>query len=708
MWCERFLTQPLYRVFFSAWLIMLAAPITPAIAQQELPDLLASPLVSEEQKAQFRLYERQLERLADIKGHIRRRVQQLSERIDALTVGEVSETLLQQAQVDTRKQQLRREELNHRLNASKVRIKALNQAIENLETRAKLFQNPARQQEETGWQGGQFWLDRQALAQRRFNLALEQKRRELLAIRLAAATQKLEMMELWKRRIENLLRLRYQEGDNVILGDIDGRLDLENVASFGRYVTLTLQLEQQADNLSEAQRRRLETERDIALDRSYLLAQKVLIRNATEALNNIENQIAASGMTSKTLIEHHQTVRQIEKELETLAGELAARAEVYGKERYLLRKRLDAAAGENRKVFRVAVKMSDNLLTELQQLQSELDQQQNRVDTIAQRLNARHAEVRSKELFERRPFIWGTEYWATLSDNLSRTPALLFYQMKISLSAIFNAVTRLGFLDWIVVITLETGLLLALMAFRFGLGRLERRLRTQSATPTVSRIVWMLRQVLQMNLLGIVLLLALIPLSWIVVIVPPSEEIVLMLVSVGVITKLASNLVWLLLNHPDLPRESRYPRVYWALCVTLWSGGLLIMLTALGYLSDLPVILLSALDRLFMLYLLLTALPVFWLLRVVRQRLLNYYGRRYWVNIVRLVSVVIPIFQILIGLAGMSGYLNLAWAGARQLLAFIAVLLGWLLSQQLLNDVAAALKQRAFDDCREVWSPPGG
>jgi small-conductance mechanosensitive channel len=478
---------------------------------------------------------------------------------------------------------------------------------------------------------------------------------------------------------------------------------LENVASFGRYVTLTLQLEQHADNLSEAQRRRLETERDIALDRSYLLAQKALMRNATEALNNIENHIAASSMTSKTLVEHHQTVRQIEKELETLAGELAARVEVYEKERYLLRKRLNAAAGENREMFRVAAKMNDNLLTELQQLQSELDQQQNRADTVAQRLSAHHAEVRRKELFERRPFLWGTEYWATLSDNLAKAPALVYYQMQISLSAIFNAVTRLGFRDWSIVITLETGLFLALIAFRYGLGRLERRLRTQSATPAVSRIVWMLRQLLQMNLLGIGLLLALFPLSWMMVIVPPSEELVLMLVSVVVVTKLANNLAWLLLNHPDLPSKSRYPKVYWALCLTLWSGGLLIILTALGYLSDLPIILLSALDRLFMLYLLLTALPVFWFLRVVRQRLLNYYGRRYWVNIVRLASVVIPIFQLLIGLAGVSGYLNLAWAGARQLLAFIAVLLGWLLSQQLLNDVAAALKQRAFDNSREVW-----
>ncbi|MDX1400156.1 MAG: hypothetical protein R3204_16625, partial [Oceanospirillum sp.] len=130
---------------------------------------------------------------------------------------------------------------------------------------------------------------------------------------------------------------------------------------------------------------------------------------------------------------------------------------------------------------------------------------------------------------------------------------------------------------------------------------------------------------------------------------------------------------------------------------------MLVMLLALGYLSELPEIVLSALDRLFMLYLLLTALPVFRLLRIVSQRLLNYYGRRYWVNIVRLASFLVPGSQLLIGLTGVCGYLNLAWAGVHHLLAFVVLMLGWLLSQQLLNDVAAALKQRAFEHSREVW-----
>ena len=192
---------------------------------------------------------------------------------------------------------------------------------------------------------------------------------------------------------------------------------------------------------------------------------------------------------------------------------------------------------------------------------------------------------------------------------------------------------NLGFRDWSVVIALETGLLLALVAIRYSLGRFERKFRTRSATPTLSRMVRTLLRLLQMNLLGIGLFLALVALTWVLIIAPPSEEIVLTLLSVGVVTKLASNLAWLLLAHPDLPRESRFPKVYRLLTVTLWSGGVLVMLLALGYLSDLPEIVLSALDRLFMLYLLLTALPVFRLLRVVSQRLQNYYGRRYWVNI---------------------------------------------------------------------------
>ena len=159
MWCDKFLKQPLYRVICYIGMIILAAPVMlaiaqQAIAQQELPDPLASSLVSEAQKAQLRLYEQQLERLTDIDAYVRRQINQLLERINALTVGEVSEALLQQAQVDTQKWRMRREELNHRINASEVRIKALERAIEDLEARTQLLQNPVRQQEKTVGIGG--------------------------------------------------------------------------------------------------------------------------------------------------------------------------------------------------------------------------------------------------------------------------------------------------------------------------------------------------------------------------------------------------------------------------------------------------------------------------------------------------------------------------------------------------------------------------
>ena len=256
-------------------------------------------------------------------------------------------------------------------------------------------------------------------------------------MRLANAAQYGEMVQLWERRIETLLRLRYQESGDTVLGNIERRLDLENVASFDRFAALSLQLEQQADSLSETQRRRLEAEREIALDRSYLLAQEALVRNAADVLTNIENHIAASGATSKTLGEHFRRVHQVEKELNNLADELAARMEVYEKQRYLLRQRLNGA-GKDREAVGVEAGMVDNLLAELKQLQSDLEQQQKRADNFAQRLNARFAEVRRKELFERRPFLRGSEYRSTLTADLARVPALLFYQVQVSITAVFN------------------------------------------------------------------------------------------------------------------------------------------------------------------------------------------------------------------------------------------------------------------------------
>jgi small-conductance mechanosensitive channel len=289
-------------------------------------------------------------------------------------------------------------------------------------------------------------------------------------------------------------------------------------------------------------------------------------------------------------------------------------------------------------------------------------------------------------------------------DGLAKAPQLLAYQLQLSLTSIFRALGGLGPKDWIVFIAWASGLLLALAALRYGLERLDSALRQDTATPVIAGIVKLLSGLLRMNLLSIGLVLIVVALARVLIVAPPNEEILLTLVACAVGTKVAVNLAWLLLARPDLPAAQRQPRLYRLLAISFWSGGLLIALTTVAHLSLLSRTSLDLLDRLFMFYLLLTFIPVLWAHRVLVQRMTSYYGQRPWVRLVLLTSLIVPVALLGIGLAGSLGYLSLAWIGVHYLLIFATVLVGWMLSQQLLNDLTAWLKHRALERSRREWS----
>ncbi len=691
-----------YRLGLPIATIILLATVTATMAQDALPDLMASPQISPQQKAQFSALEQQLSQLAGIDEHIRRKAEQMSQRRLALRVADVSEALLQQAQVDTERARLRRDEIAHRRAASQTRKKALFRVMGDLGTRVQLLQNPARQQEENSWYRNQLELEQQALTQVKFDIALEQKRLDLLAIRLRITTQLWEMAQLWERRIQTLMRMRSQQSSVIVRGELRDRLDLENTAAYDQFLALNQQLKREAETLSQAQYRHLERKTELALDRSFATAQKVLINHAAEILTDMESFVDASAKNAKDLRQHYRRVQQLQAELASLAEDTAHRVEVFTTQRRLTQQRL-GAGGEDRELVNTELTLVKGVLAEFQQIQADVGRHRQRAEEIGQRLRVRYEETRRAELVERRPFLLTADYRATLGSDFAKTPELLLYQIHVSLMAIVKAIDQLSPRDLGVVLALGLGVIVALIAFWYGSDRLETRLEGGMAASTFGRIAQTLVQLLRMNLLGIGLVLVLVALTRMLWLAPPSEEIVLTLTIVGVGTKLANNLMWLLVAHPGLPQERRPPGVYRRFGIMIWVSGSLVAVLVLGHLSDLPHSVLDALDRLFMGYLLLITPLMFRLGRLAADHLLGYYGRRYWVYTVNWVYLLIPIPLAVIGSAGVLGYLNLAWTGLGYLLIFSAVLLGWRLSQRLLYDLGNWFKQRAFQRSRKEW-----
>ncbi len=153
---------------------------------------------------------------------------------------------------------MRHDERVQRLAASERRIEGLKEAAEDLGRRRELLRNPARQTAGQDWPERELALMEQTLAQRVFELDLERIRRANFVIMLEGAVRRLELAELWERRVRTLLRARRSETGDTAQGRVHGDLDLAKLDFFDQVVALTRQLEQEADSLSEPQHGLLE------------------------------------------------------------------------------------------------------------------------------------------------------------------------------------------------------------------------------------------------------------------------------------------------------------------------------------------------------------------------------------------------------------------------------------------------------------------
>jgi chromosome segregation ATPase len=97
---------------------------------------------------------------------------EISRRLASLQVGDVTEAIVEQAQVDTEAARLRQQELQAEIAGTERRIKELEQSIRDLEAREQLLRNPARAEEDVATRAEQLERTRQALAELRSELML--------------------------------------------------------------------------------------------------------------------------------------------------------------------------------------------------------------------------------------------------------------------------------------------------------------------------------------------------------------------------------------------------------------------------------------------------------------------------------------------------------------------------------------------------------
>jgi potassium efflux system protein len=614
-------------------------------------------------------------------------------KLQALQMGQVTETVVEQARLDTRSLQLQQEDLQTSIVNAKRQIEALEKSLQELEAREQLLKNPAKEEAEGAQRLEQLEQTRQALAQQRVELELEKDNLANLQERLELATQRLSLAQQWQSRVEEIYRRQEEQSRQEAQQDLSARLEKEQQTQLDKATEWRAQLERQGETLSQAQRLLLETRIQNAEETAKLLRLDIRLSKIADELTHWEDLAATSEVGLRQLQEGLKELGGLRSELQDTAALLQRKLELLSQQQAVIERR--EVTGTDKPLRSEELKIASNLLDKLNDRQQQIQAQLNRIKEIQTRLDAAYKEKLSQDLLARVQLPGNVQEWQVILTSLRDSPGILFHQIRLSVESAVNTLAQAEISQWVEWLVLELGLLaLAVLTRRYLAGATHRK-QAQEEGGFLNKFVLTTLQLLRKNLGGIALAATVLLAVWVFQVPQPGLGIIMTLVLLWVGIKTPLNLAWLLLASPQLPPERQRRRLYRQVFWTLLSGGMLTGLAVLAHLSEVPRTAIRVFDWLFIVYWLLVFFPLLRIRRFLLEILAERHASELWFKSLQLLSLLLLLALLVATLLGLAGYLNLAWTAVWYLLAFAAVLATWLIIRALLDELMVFLKNYA-------------
>ncbi|MGC1952152.1 MAG: mechanosensitive ion channel domain-containing protein [Gammaproteobacteria bacterium] len=634
-------------------------------------------LTSEEQSA---IVERNRAELQELAEHLPRRMAELKQR--AMTPG-----MVEQARIDAEAVALHQESLTlDRVDAER-RIKRLAKSVRELEARAQWLENPARGQAEATLRAFDLVQTRHHLAEQRRALDAEQLRRDHLNKRLELAGLRRSLAQTWRAAVEDAYYAQLEQQHVATRAQRERALQREQQIYFSRAAQLREQLIREGEQLTEEERLLLETAIKMAEARARLVHHDI-------RLAGIEMDLERLDLLARRSEADPPLLQDALREIDGLIAELRATDQLFIQALPLgeRQRKLIAPGGKGAAEARRALAA---LLQDATRRQQQVAEQQVLAARLKARLEARYESTLRHDLLARSELPGTREGWSELLGSFAATPKAILYQVQLSVVAAAWALVEAPPWRWVGLV-LALGLLLWLM--RWVKHASQRGIRAASAGKVrtfVGTVSVAVLRMIQRNVLWLGLTLALLCVVWISQVPQPGRGIIATLVLVGVIIKAVFTFVSQVLAAADVRTEHIPPRLFTRLRWSVLAGGILGAGVLLIHLSGLPEATADAMDRAFMLYLLLVFPTLLGLREFVLGLLVQRYAERLWFQTFRVVSLLLMFSLVGIGLIGVVGYLNLAWMVGWYLGIFLLGLVAWQAARGLLGDGVILLKNLA-------------
>ena len=538
---------------------------------------------------------------------------------------------------------------------------------------------------------------RVAELENRFNSQTQIQQREeqslgIISQQVKQAEKELEVTTKWYSQLVPIFQTRQRQ-------ELEAKLQQEKQQHLSRAVELHWQLNKLPTSQEYAsQRYLLQVQIQQANEQAEQLGRTLKIQHIKEQLQSWQDQLSEEKQLvfSSGQVEKFQTwmdeLNIIINDLNTIQTALKDKLLSLDKQQKLVEQIKEGLAAEqlpyNEQTKQLLTEITNTLQQESKTLAPLLvDGEQ--LLTIFER---KYRENVHLALFRQRQLPINLGEWQTLLGEIMTLPQMFGQQLQLTGRDSKQVLEQIELKQWLIVGM--SGLIWLVV-----IGLLWLKVKTSTITSTGGGFIAFLLRFSQANILAIAAIGLLLLFLWLTELTSFAKQVILVLLLVGLVSKLFINLSRLLLLNREakstLPLKL-YRQLRWITIVI----AVLAMITALvhieheGQTVKLSLMARDFVDSLFMLFLALIILP---LLKARRVIFIVCHQVR-WCTVARLVILAITFIVAAVSLLGLIGYLSLGWSVANKLSLFLMVLLGWIVVHGLLIDTMTAWKNRALTD----------
>lgn len=623
-------------------------------------------------------------------------------RLATLQTSSVTVTVLEQARVDAEAARVHLESAEVDRQTAQRTVQELEAGIRDLEDKTRQLKGaiagkPAAQQA----RAQELRQLQDALAQKTALLAIEEQHLNSRQAARSVAEERLAIAEEWLKAVEELYRAAQEQNQQVALEELQARLEKEQQEWLAKAEQLRRELARQQGTgpAANAQRRLLETRAQDADERARLTQSKLRLAQIESRIDILNNSPLTREHSPEILRAALDQLNPLVIELTAIQSLLNQKIAVLQQQQQVIAKRAgsaDAAQEEKRLIERL-----------IHSLQQQIDEAASLSEAVKNKpgeLQTAYDESVRRGLLAQRELPTDAEGWSELIQDVLALPSVLAQKLWTTAIELGQALGQLSPDRWVSLLLAEFFWLGATRWLRTFLA--QAGIKSAAVHNYLATTLTVLLHLGQRTLPGATVGGALLILLWMAHPPEPGFTILLTLVAGGLSVMLLIDLAWALLVSPPIAEARRRPALYRQLSRMLLIGGVLTGLILLGHSVIDSTPLRNFIDRLFMLFLTLFALPVLDIRRLMLRRLTEQFGERYWMRIARLLSLLVPVSLLAGAAVGLAGYINLAWTVAKYLGSYLLALALWLVLSRLTQDLAAALKSRADQRSRHgaLWA----